>query len=143
VILRPATFQDAALLLAWRNDPETRAASHNTSELMKDEHLAWLKNTLNDASKKLFIAEENGLPVGTVRADREDGIHELSWTVAPNERGHGIGKEMLLMMIRELAEPVRAEIKVWNKAAIRMAEHAGMKYEREENGVLHYVKWES
>ena len=105
---------------------------------MKDEHLAWLKNTLNDENKKFFIAEENGLPVGTVRADREYGIHELSWTVAPNERGHGIGKEMLLMMIREFAEPIRAEIKAWNKATIRIAEHIGMKYDGQKKGILYY-----
>ena len=30
--LRPANEQDADCLFKWRNDPETRHASHNTDE---------------------------------------------------------------------------------------------------------------
>ncbi|MBW6487332.1 MAG: hypothetical protein K0B01_14400 [Syntrophobacterales bacterium] len=69
ITLRPATIQDADMLLDWRNDPETRKASHSTSEVVTEEHIAWLTKTLGNANRRLLVAEEDGAPVGTVRAD--------------------------------------------------------------------------
>ena len=135
---RPAMIQDADLFLGWRNDPKTRQMSHNTSEVLRDEHIAWLTKILHDANRKLFIAEEDGVPVGTVRADYSDGVCELSWTVAPSSRGGGVGKRMIAQFASQISDPVRAEIKVENYASIRIAEYAGMKFERENEGVLHY-----
>jgi len=136
--LRPVTIEDADLLLEWRNDPQTRMASHNTEEVKRDEHISWLTRSLDNPSRRLFIAEEDGVPVGTVRADYSDGVYELSWTVAPNARGRGVGKRMVALLANQITEPIRAEVKVGNEASIRIAEYAGMEYDREDNGVLHY-----
>lgn len=89
ISLRPATTQDADLLLEWRNDPETRKASHNTAEVQRDEHISWLSRTLNNPNRRLYVAEENGAPVGTVRADLSEGVWELSWTVSQTREGEG------------------------------------------------------
>ena len=136
--LRQVTIKDADLLLEWRNDPQTRIASHNTAEVKIDEHISWLTRVLNNQNRRLLIAEEDGVPVGTVRADYSDGVYELSWTVAPNARGRGVGKRMVALLAKQITEPIRAEVKVGNEASGRIAEHAGMKYEREDNGVLYY-----
>jgi hypothetical protein len=37
--LRLATIEDAEMLLDWRNDPEKRNASHNTSEIALKGHI--------------------------------------------------------------------------------------------------------
>jgi RimJ/RimL family protein N-acetyltransferase len=140
ISLRPATAQDADLLLEWRNDPETRKASHNTSEVQRDEHISWLSRTLNNPGRRLYVAEENGVPVGTVRADLSEGVWELSWTVSPNARGRGVAKRMVAVLVQQISEPVRAEVKAGNIASARIAEHAGMEFERETNGVLHYKR---
>ena len=42
MILRPATIDDANALLAWRNDPATRALSHNKCNVERHAHLEWL-----------------------------------------------------------------------------------------------------
>ncbi len=136
--LRPATREDAELLLGWRNDPRTREASHDTRVIPREEHLAWLSSVLADPDRQLFVAEEDGVPVGTVRADFRDGAWVLSWTVAPDARGRGVGKRMVALLVERLAGPVRAEIKVGNMASVRIAEHAGLVLDREEDGVLHY-----
>jgi len=136
--LRPVTIEDADLLLEWRNDPQTRKASHNTAKLQREEHISWLTNTLNNVDRKLYIVEENRLPVGTVRAYYSQGEHELSWAVAPNARGRGLGKRMVALLANQITDPIRAEIKADNEASMRIAEYVGMKYVREENGVLHY-----
>jgi RimJ/RimL family protein N-acetyltransferase len=136
--LRLATIQDADLLLEWRNDPETRNASHNTGEVQREDHVSWLTKTLNDASRQLFVAEEIGVPVGTVRADLADGVHELSWTVAPSARGRGVAKRMVALLASQISEPIRAEVKSGNTASTRISEHAGLLFAREADGVLHY-----
>lgn len=122
--LRLATMDDAEILLAWRNDPLTRAMSHNTQELSLGEHLKWLGKTLSNTSRRLYIAEVNGIPIGTVRADIGDTT-ELSWTVAPEYRRRGYGKQMVCLASK-LHWPVRAEIKPNNSASAKIAEAAGM-----------------
>ena len=136
--LRAVTIQDADLLLDWRNDPETRNASHNTVTVQREEHIAWLTKTLSNARRQLFVAEESGVPVGTVRADLSDGVYELSWTVAPNARGRGVAKRMVALLTSQISEPIRAEVKCGNMASAKIAEHAGMEFYREADGVLHY-----
>jgi len=78
LILRPATLQDADMLLGWRNDSETRKASKNSTRVVKKEHLAWLSKTLGNTNRRLLISEKNGEPIGSVRADFYEGLWELS-----------------------------------------------------------------
>jgi UDP-2,4-diacetamido-2,4,6-trideoxy-beta-L-altropyranose hydrolase len=138
--LRPATVADAALLLEWRNDEATRLASHNTGVVTPEDHARWLDALLRDPSRRLFIAEVNGDPVGSVRADRDpDGAcHELSWTVAPAARGRGMGVRMVQLLLAEVSGPVRAEVKPGNQASVRIAEAAGLAFDVERNGVMHF-----
>lgn len=138
--LRPATMEDSDFLLEWRNDPQTRIASHNIEEVQRDEHVQWLHSVLQNKNRKLFLAEEDGELVGTVRADYADLTCELSWTVAPNVRGQGLGKRMVALIINQLTTKIKAKIKKGNQASIRIAEYVGMVFEREEKNVLYYSK---
>lgn len=136
--LRPAALEDADRLLEWRNDPDTRSASHRSAPVLRDEHLAWLATTLADPDRRLYIAEEDGVPVGSVRADLRGGCFELSWTMAPSARGRGVAKRVVALLASRIAEPIWAEVKAGNLASARIAEHAGMRLDREVDGVLHY-----
>ncbi|MEK7556421.1 MAG: GNAT family N-acetyltransferase, partial [Patescibacteria group bacterium] len=93
--IRLAELTDARLLLDWRNDPETRGQSVNTDEVAWADHWAWLERALENPYRSLWIAEQDLVPVGTVRFDfdpAEDPERwELSWTVAPEVRGRGVG----------------------------------------------------
>ncbi len=97
-----------------------------------------MTSILENENRKLYVAEIDGVPVGTVRVDSEKYGYELSWTVSPMMRGSGIGKEMVSQLAKGISEPVRAEIKSGNIASIRIAEGAGLIFEREEEGVLYY-----
>lgn len=139
--LRPASMADAALLLTWRNDPLTRAMSRNAAKVAPSEHCAWLENALADPARTLYIAELDGVPVGTLRADtRRDGTTELSWTVAPAARGKGVGRRMVAELASRLTGPIRARIKAANAASVRIAEQVGMQLERDDGEVLHFVR---
>lgn len=140
ITLRPATLDDADLLLRWRNDPQTRSASRNRHKVRRNDHMRWLKESLHCQGRRLLIAEEDGMPVGTVRADLSGGLLELSWTVAPGARGHGVAKNMVALLARQIPGPICAEVRVDNMASARVAEYAGMKLVAESKGILRYER---
>jgi RimJ/RimL family protein N-acetyltransferase len=82
--------------------------------------------------------EFNGVPVGVVRADFRMDHCELSWTVAPEARGKGFGKAMVAKVARSLGGNVRAEVKQTNVASQSIAQAAGLRLERSNNGVLYF-----
>jgi RimJ/RimL family protein N-acetyltransferase len=125
--LRPATLQDAALLLEWRNDELTREASINAEPVGWDSHIAWLEASLKNPRRKLLIGETDRA-VGTVRIDYGEET-ELSWTVAPDARGQGVGKAMVMAAMPE--GPVIAHIKRGNIGSQKIAEAAGFSLARD------------
>lgn len=138
LVLRPVTIKDAELLFTWRNDPQTRAASHNQDQINYDAHLEWLEKSLLDANRKLYLAEDEQTPVGIVRADWQKGAYHLSWTVAPESRGRGIGKKMVSLFVQELNSPICAEVKTGNLASQRIARFVGMNLQYIKNGVMYF-----
>lgn len=122
--LRPANSEDSATLLAWRNDPQTRDQSINADAVLPAAHEAWLLQSLASASRVLLIAETDGVPVGTVRLDK-GAETELSWTVAPDWRGKGIGQAMIALAVRCIDSPIVARIKSANVPSQRIAARAG------------------
>ncbi|HEX4115911.1 MAG TPA: GNAT family N-acetyltransferase [Solirubrobacteraceae bacterium] len=71
VRLRAADAQDAELILAWRNDPETRRWSRDSREIEPEEHARWLRRVLADSSTRLWMAECEGQPIASVRIGPE------------------------------------------------------------------------
>ena len=131
-------MEDADLLLAWRNDPDTRANSHTSDLVPRDAHIAWLSAALINHDRDIRIAQLDGTPVGTIRLDRTGDHYALSWAIAPGARGQGIGKIMLKFILAQLDKPAYAEIKAGNHASRRIAEQAGMTLMREENSIFYY-----
>jgi RimJ/RimL family protein N-acetyltransferase len=136
--LRLATLEDAEFLLACRNDPKTREASHNSHVIGLEEHLRWLNKTLNNPDQSLYIALELGVFVGTGRIDQVKNGHELSWAVAPAARGKGIGKKIVAALASRVLGPIYAEIKVNNLSSIAIAEFVGMELIKQEDDILHF-----
>jgi RimJ/RimL family protein N-acetyltransferase len=124
--LRPATMEDATVLLEWRNDPETRRSSQDADVITLDSHRMWLAGVLQNPARKLLIAENGSTPVGTVRIDHHDTGCELSWTVAPEHRGKGCGKKMVAAAVLLCSGAVFAKIKADNAASIAIARHIGL-----------------
>ena len=130
VSLRPATGDDTALLLAWRNDATTRANSIHGAEVSVADHTAWLAKTLASDDRKLFVAVREGAAVGQIRLDRVAGASwEISITVAPEARGKGLSSAMLAAAeapAKELgAKRLVAVIKKGNDASVRAFKGAG------------------
>ena len=122
---RKAIISDSHLLLRWRNDPLTRENSINIDEIGSEDHEHWLETSLQDPDRQLYIACIRSTPVGTVRFDKHGNEWGLSWTVAPEARGKGIGKLMVKEATQLVEGPLFAQIKPHNQASIRIARFAG------------------
>ncbi|MBC9933819.1 GNAT family N-acetyltransferase [Chitinophaga qingshengii] len=145
MILRKVNMEDWPLLLEWRNDIETRNNSHHPEPVAEEDHKRWLNTVLNNPNRHLYIAVDDNEPVGTVRADFEPHTqtYELSWTISPQFRGKGVGKKMVGLLVALLATgaKVRAEVKKGNIASAKIAESAGLSFQKEENNILHYSNY--
>lgn len=131
ITLRPARPDDARRLFDWANDPATRAASFDREPIAWDAHVTWLTAVLGDLDRRLWIAEEDGVPAGQVRVDRTpDGLGVVSIGLAPTARGRGLGRTVLRLglasAVRELGiSRVRAVVMAANLPSVRLFEGAG------------------
>lgn len=107
VVLRPAHPDDAARLFAWANDPVARAVSFRDAPIAWETHIAWLTAALADPRRRLYVAEQDGTPVGTARLDHDADdarVAVVSLNIAPEARGRGVGRALL----EALADAARA-----------------------------------
>jgi RimJ/RimL family protein N-acetyltransferase len=137
--LRRATEADRDLLLAWANDPETRASSFHSQTIEPGEHAAWLARVLGSETDELLVGEIDGVPIGQVRLSRDElGVAEIGISVAPEARGRGLGSGLLQAAIEHgrtrSTPPVRtfrARVRIENAASRRLFEGAGFAVRRE------------
>ena len=101
--LRQVNIGDKRNLFDWRNDVLTRKNSLNTEMVEWKNHCRWFENIV--ASHKLFfLLEDNHVPVGQVRIDVIDGIGVVNYSIAPDKRGLGYGKNILKLCEFRLRE---------------------------------------
>jgi len=144
---RDATTGDEELLLWWRNDEQSRKNSIKTDIIEVREHNQWFQSVINNPEHKLLIAcNEDGIDVGTVRFDLISGTedsYEISWTVAPEWRGKGVGKEMVIAAIEQpflKGKHIKAQIKSANEASIKIAQASAFTLHEQKNGFTHWWK---
>ena len=118
--LQTGQASDAERLFIWRNDDITRAMSRSSELVPWASHVEWLDRRLATAEPGLFIAEIDGVPVGTFRIDGD----EISYTVAPDYRSRGYAIAMLKLAMDSFG-PKRAHIFRRNAASISAARRAG------------------
>jgi RimJ/RimL family protein N-acetyltransferase len=93
---------DAERLYAWRIDPLTQEMSLTAGPQTLAEHKKWLDHILAESHVHIFIAEVDGVPVGTGRFDIENTSATVSLTVAPDHRGKGHATAILQELNREM-----------------------------------------
>lgn len=143
--LRRAEQEDGAILLEWRNDPLVRRNSLNTKEVTAKEHQSWLCAKLASANVRLYIVCAGDKPAGQVRLDRSGSYAEISYGLAAEYRGLGLGRKVLELLeeeallmggIAELYALVRAE----NKASAKCFEALDYMKLEERGGIITYKK---
>ena len=112
-------MKDASLLYRWRNDSESVANSFGSKPVRWPEHLRWLSRRLKSIDP-IYIFEFHDHPVGTVNIDGDI----LSYTIAPESRGHGLGT-LMLALVKDRHGPLKCQVKPDNVKSIKAATKAG------------------
>lgn len=104
--LRPAEFDDWALLLDWVNQPDSLAAKLKTKRPIETEtHKGWLRRFLDDRNGSIFILMLNEEPAGQVRFQPDtQGRFEIDVYVSPRRRGEGIARQALNLGMARVVE---------------------------------------
>ena len=137
--LREVTQSDWKVLLEWRNEKITRQNSFNSDLVSLSEHKEYIKNTIANPNRKLFVLEYNDIPVGTIREDRlENDELELSYTISPMYRGKKIGQIMMSLYLIDTEWSFLCEVKEENISSIKMIEKLGFKLFNKEKRVNFY-----
>lgn len=140
--LRKATIDDAMDILAWRNDPQTRASSFNKEEIDPDSHIKWFRGKLADENCELFILTDGEKKLGHIRVDINDNTGTISYMITPTHRGKGYGTEMIRLLdaaVDKRVSVLSALVEKDNAASQKCFERNG--YERREEGdTIRYSK---
>ena len=98
---RTANLDDAAVLLAWHNNPSVREFSRHPGPVQNDEHLDWLTARLERVQyEPFFLFTAAHEVIGVSRLDlmfESAGKYEISILVDPNQHGKGFGTKILNM----------------------------------------------
>jgi RimJ/RimL family protein N-acetyltransferase len=120
--LRRAEQSDCERYYEWANDPVVRKQSLSTDRIEWDSHSHWFSQQLTSPDSRLFVAIRNDQLVGQVRFNRSQGNEwTVSFSVAEEARGSGIGKQLLSLgaqhIRRELDATLLAIVRIENAAS--------------------------
>jgi UDP-2,4-diacetamido-2,4,6-trideoxy-beta-L-altropyranose hydrolase len=131
ITLRKVTDLDRELMWQWANDEETRKASYSQAHISWGEHIRWFDAVQRQKNHRFYIANNGSKkPVGQIRfaIDGKDTI--VSFSVAPESRRQGYGKEILLQAAKKLfnetnIEQISAYVKSENILSLKVFQKAG------------------
>jgi UDP-2,4-diacetamido-2,4,6-trideoxy-beta-L-altropyranose hydrolase len=130
--IREAGPQDRGLVWMWANDRTVREQSLDRSPIPFETHVAWFDRVGLDPDSHLLIMEADGLPVGQLRFDLEDGHATVNYSLDACVRGRGWGRRIIEMGLQWLSahgpdRPVQlvAIVRVDNPASSRVFERLG------------------
>src|SRR4051794_2784713 len=93
--LRPANADDVEVLFIWANDPVTRAQSFSSDPIPWEGHVAWFSRVLADPDRVIWLLEDRGVPVGSIRFDAEGERAVVSVQISPEHRKRGFGHRLV------------------------------------------------
>ena len=128
--LRKVNKKDESLLFNWANDSDVRKWSFNKKTITLDKHKIWFEGKLSNKNVLIWILEDENMPAGMVRLEKEGSSILLNYLIAPKSRGKKLASKMLDMAMKEL-NTYWKNVKVLaytlpnNIASIKSLENAG------------------
>lgn len=139
--VRPAQLNDAKRIWEIRNEPGSRAVAANQEIIPLSQHITWFKKKYFEQNGNFcFVGEINGKVVGYSRFDLEEDHYINSIAVSSSVHGRGIGTILLGKSIEQLKKdkPIRAEIRRYNLASVKIFERNGFKKISENKENFYY-----
>jgi ribosomal protein S18 acetylase RimI-like enzyme len=143
-VMRDATFNDADMLLKWRNQSEVRKFSRTQKIIPQDVHNSWLLCRLKSLPSQPFWIFESAIEkLGMARIDLGETTEQfrISIIIDPMHRGAGHGRNLLPMAISEFlllypGEDIYAEIHKENTISHKLFISCQFQEVRESNNFL-------
>ena len=141
--LRESTEEDMDLLYEWANDPVVRRNAFHTEAIPYETHVKWFRQMLENKTVHQYILCRAEEPVGQIRLNIEDGTGLIDYSVAPKQRGKGLGA-VLLELVKEKAGETETvtrlmgQVKNENIASVRTFEKCGYQ-KTEEKSYITFV----
>ena len=129
-------MDDAARILAWRNRPEVAAYMFTDHRISEAEHALWFATVVDDDTKRYWIIELDGEPVGLANLYDISTLHRRAYLglylADDRVRGVGVGSatDRFLMShaFEELGlEKLCAEALATNVAGIKVHQNQGFR----------------
>lgn len=134
--LRPIGEADLAQILEWRNSPDVRVFMYTGHEISLSEHKAWFERIAHDRSRRSWIFEADGEPMGVVNLTRIDMTsREAHWGFyvrpgAPKGSGLRLGRLALAEAFGHLAlNRLIGEVLASNDASLHFHRKLGFEHE--------------
>lgn len=100
--LRRVTPEDVDLLFVWANDPEVRKNAFHSEPIPYEDHKRWFAGLLEDDTRAQYIMMDGEEAVGQIRFSLSGQTAVIDYSVAPDKRGRGFGRQLLLLAKEEV-----------------------------------------
>lgn len=111
VTLRRADLSDRERVYEYNFASDVRAVSGSQTAVSYADHVRWFSTRIIDIASPIWIIEQFGEPVGTVRIDAREGTNaKISIALVAGARGHGIGRKAIELACTKWCGAVVAEI---------------------------------
>lgn len=134
LLIRTASPDDVRRLFEWRNHPSIRSVSTNSDPIDWDAHESWFLQVMQDPNRIIYIAELQQQAVGVIRYDLDEDTAEVSIYLAPEQKGKGLGTQLLLgaenQLLRERpgVRCLRAKVLESNKHSHKLFKRCGYEF---------------
>ena len=123
--VRKANDSDSLLYWYWANDPVVRRNAFNQQTIEWERHQEWFEYYSKNPGTILLLIESEFSPIGQVRFDWSSSKYIISYSLAKQYRGYGLGEVMLKRAIDYLQQEVPSftlvgKIKAANTASIKV-----------------------
>jgi len=100
--LRRVRPEDVDLLFVWANDPEVRKNAFHSESIPYEDHKKWFAGLLTDDSRVQYIMMDGEEAVGQIRFALSEQSAVIDYSIAPDKRGRGYGKQLLRLAKEEV-----------------------------------------
>jgi UDP-4-amino-4,6-dideoxy-N-acetyl-beta-L-altrosamine N-acetyltransferase len=134
VSLRPFRLDDISRVLEWRNLPEVSAYMYSDHPISEAEHARWFGNVMTDQTKRYWIIELDGVPVGVANLTDISTAHRRAYwafyLADERVRGRGVGSATEQFVMRHVfvdlgLEKLCLEVLATNEGVVRMHQRYG------------------
>ena len=136
VTLRSLEPDDRARVLAWRNLPDVARYMYTDHRITEAEHARWFNAAINDETKRHWIIELDGRPVGLANLYDISALHRRAYIglylADASVRGMGVGSATDRFLLHHAFEDLGleklcAEALATNEAGIKVHLHHGFR----------------